>query len=245
MSLVDIDNTSKVDIDVLTTIETIFRSQACMNASFLLNNKNDVYCNSKCSGLDIKLAIKCFELLQKLENDSVKELIWDCITTTLLESLKPSPADVETLRIYLILPLYHEFFNGKNYLKLHSPYSHSIQSLNQNAMRVLTQWWMDVPLEYFERLVEIFKGVAYYIIKFHILKRIQTDDTKTKQYIGFETNLKLALETMTILYQINSKRSEKVRIELFHITELTDIADLQEDFLRWSFEKNASETVHP
>lgn len=242
-SLAEIENSSKVDIDVLQTIETIFRSQNCINASFLLNNRENLFCSSKCSGLNIKTAMECFEMLQKVENESVKDLIWDCVTTSLLGSLIPSPADVETLRIYLILPLYHEFINGKNYLKLHSPFSQSIQSLSKNAMKVLMSWWLDISREYFERLVEIFKSVAYYIIHFHILKRIKTDDTKTKQYIGYDAHLKLALETMAIFYQINAKRVEKVRVEVFHITELTEIADLQEDFLRWSFEKNVSELI--
>ena len=94
--------------------------------------------------------------------------IWDKITNELLSSLTPSPADVETLRIYLVLPLYHEFVNSKNYEKLHTPFSNAITRLNEIPKKIVGKWWSQTTLEWFERLVSSYKDVVSYIVSFKI-----------------------------------------------------------------------------
>lgn len=85
-----------------------------------------------------------------------------------MKSLVPSPADVETLRIYLLLPLYHEFINSKNYEKLHTPFSNAVIRLNEIPRKIVAKWWSQTPLEWFEHLVSSFKNVVIYIISFKI-----------------------------------------------------------------------------
>lgn len=87
------------------------------------------------------------------------------MTEDLLNKLSSSPPDVETLRIYLILPLYHEFNNPKQHLKLHKPFATALLRLQQPANRIIGGWWASTSHDYFERLVNIFKSVVCFIIR--------------------------------------------------------------------------------
>lgn len=75
---------------------------------------------------------------------------------------------METLRIYLILPLYHEFVNSKNYEKLHTPFGNAISRLNEIPKKIVGKWWSQTTLEWFEHLVSNYKDVVSYIISFKI-----------------------------------------------------------------------------
>lgn len=161
---------SVIDLDLITTLETIFKHQTCLNGSFLGENEMHLPCTSIYHGVDIDIAETAFVFIQKIENLRLKQLIWDSITNDLLKCLTVSPAHVEALRVYLILPLYHEFVNSKNYLRLHSPFSEALFKLNEIPQRVVRNWWSAEREEYFEKLVESFKGVVSYIITFNLKK---------------------------------------------------------------------------
>lgn len=64
-----------VDLDLMTVIETLFRSQACMNASFLHENMGNLCCTSRYPGVNVGLAEQAFHLIQNLENESLKEVV--------------------------------------------------------------------------------------------------------------------------------------------------------------------------
>lgn len=232
----EIESTDNVDMDLLTSIELIFKSQSCINGSFLLDNEGHYCCTSKHSGLNIELADLSFNYLRKTENENVKQLIWDCITSDLLQTLIASPPDIETLRIYLILPLYHEFVNSKNYLKLHIPFSRAVLNLHLNPLKIIQIWWSTQSRDYFERLVEIYKNVVCYIIQFQLKKQF---DEEGKQLIFYDTNLSLMLNTMVLLFRVNHfQRVNKVPYDIFHIPELTETVNLQHDYIRWITDKD-------
>lgn len=77
----------------------------------------------------------------------------------------PSPPDVESLRVYLILPFYHEFNNPKHHNELHRRFAQSLLALTPQAKRIVGLWWGSTSPDYFERLVEIFKGVVLYVLR--------------------------------------------------------------------------------
>lgn len=61
-----------------------------------------------------------------------------------------------------------------------------------------------------------------------------------KQYISYEVNIELALNVLQFLYQINhEQRIVKVPYDIFQFPELTDYADLSQDYLRWLFKTNS------
>lgn len=91
--------------------------------------------------------------------------IWNCVIDEILPKLTASPPDVEALRIYLILPLYHEFNNPKQHLKLHKPFANGVLKLKPQANRVIGAWWGMTSRDYFEKLVIVFKVVVGFIIR--------------------------------------------------------------------------------
>lgn len=86
------------------------------------------------------------------------------MTENILTQLNPSPPDVETLRIYLTLPLYHEFRNPKQHIKLQKPFVKALLGLKQPASKVVGSWYSTTSCDYFERLINVFKTVAVYIL---------------------------------------------------------------------------------
>lgn len=146
----------------------IFKHAACINASFLTDTDKPVACTSKNHGVDMDIAESTFEYVRKIENSGLMQSIKDSVTTELLKSLPPNPAHVEALRIYLVLPLYHEFANSRNNPVLHSPFSLTVlKKLPEIPRNILKRWWSWQSDEYFERLVECFKGVVTHVIHFN------------------------------------------------------------------------------
>ncbi|XP_053683215.1 probable E3 ubiquitin-protein ligase HERC4 isoform X2 [Sabethes cyaneus] len=220
-----------VDIDLIALVETVFKSLACFNASWLLPNGEHLCCTSKHPGVDVEAAEESFENIRKIEHDTLKQSIWEAICNELLSSLISSPADVETLRVYLTLPMYHEFINSKNYLRLHSPFSRAVQNLQKIPLQIVSQWWSRQTKEYFERLVENFKSVILYIINFKFPKAIGGEE---KQEFRYETNLESMLKILEILYKINNNlRLQKLTKQQFHINEIDDLVDIRLDYVRW------------
>lgn len=157
--------------------------------------------------------------------------IWDGVTTDLINSLKSSPADIETLRIYLILPLYHEFVNSKHYRTLHAPFCRAVLQLTQNPRTIILRWWCDQSKDYFERLVDIFRGVVSYIIDYQV-----KTTAGAKPRVEYDANLELALNTMRLLFAANH-HSKKVPYDVFTIPELTENIDLRSDYVSWLMDK--------
>uniref|UniRef100_A0A1B0DQI6 HECT-type E3 ubiquitin transferase n=1 Tax=Phlebotomus papatasi TaxID=29031 RepID=A0A1B0DQI6_PHLPP len=235
-SFSDLPKDSNVDLDVISTLEVIFKNQACLNASFLKETEEHTPCTSKNHGVDVAIAENAFEYIRKVENESIKNLIWESITTDLIQSLKSKPPDVETLRIYLVLPLYHEFINSKNYQKLHTPFSQAVLRLPQCPARIVHKWWSEQSVEYFERLIECFKGVVTYIVNFQYRQ-----DASSRLVIGYEKNLHMALNLMLNLFVSNHKyRTEKVPCDVFYVNELHETVDIQKDYLMWLHDKDST-----
>ncbi|XP_055530268.1 probable E3 ubiquitin-protein ligase HERC4 isoform X2 [Wyeomyia smithii] len=229
LSVIQHDET--VDMDLITLVETVFKSLACFNGSWLMPNGEHLCCTSKHPGVDIEAAEEAFGNIRKIEHDTLKQSIWEAISSDLLSSLVASPADVETLRVYLTLPMYHEFINSKNYLKLHSPFSRAVQNLQKIPLQIVSQWWSRQTKEYFERLVENFKSVILYIINFKFPKPVGGEE---RQALCYEVNLALMLNILEILYKINNtQRSQKLTQQQFQINEIDDLVDIRQDYVRW------------
>ncbi|GAB0092566.1 probable E3 ubiquitin-protein ligase HERC4 [Sergentomyia squamirostris] len=232
----DLSRNDNVDLDVISILEVIFKNQACLNASFLKETDEHLPCTSKNHGVDIAIAESAFEYIRKVENESIKSLICESITTDLIGKLKAKPPDVETLRIYLILPLYHEFINSKNYEILHTPFSQAVLRLPETPSRIVHKWWSEQSVEYFERLIECFKGVVTHIINFEL----RSPEGGGRLVIGYEKNLHVALNLMLNLFVSNHKyRTDKVSVEAFHVTDLHETVDIQRDYVMWLHDKDS------
>ena len=65
----------QVDQDILSYLEVVFKSLACLNGSFLIKGDAHYYCTSKHHGVDMVDAERAFSLIAKMENDTIKELV--------------------------------------------------------------------------------------------------------------------------------------------------------------------------
>ncbi len=242
----------------MSTMEVIFKSQACFNASFLVNTTGNFSCTSRHSGIDVVEAEKAFSYIAKMENDTLKQIvshswihsvvfnfqllfhiswqIWDGVTTDLINSLKSSPADIETLRIYLTLPLYHEFANSKHYKTLHSPFCKAVLQLTKNPQTIVLRWWRSQSKDYYERLVEIFKGVVSYIIV-KICESSAQKCESSRPRIPYDVSLELTLNVMRLLFA-NNQVTNIVPYNVFTIPELTENIDLRSDYVNWLMDKS-------
>lgn len=164
--------------------------------------------------------------------------IWESITTQLLPTLAKSPPDVETLRIYLLLPLYYEFINAKNYPVLHTPFGRSFLALTQIARKVVLQWWAAVSFEYFEKLIDHFRNVVSYIMnhklqKVVIVKHNQNPDVPDppRGLITFDIHLETVLNLLKDLFHVNRfDRDAPVPYETFYVHGLAESVHLEKDF---------------
>ncbi|CAH2001547.1 unnamed protein product [Acanthoscelides obtectus] len=215
-----------VDQDVLSYLETVFKSLSCMNGSFLLDSNRHYYCTSKHHGVDLELTEAAYSTIGRLENASIKDLIWNCITEDIIPHLSPSPPDVESLRIYLTIPLYHEFNNAKQHLKLHKPFARAALNLQRAASKVLANWWSLTNRSYFERLVNNFKIVCSYI-----LMNQKVPEGKT---VFYDSSLVAMLDLLAFLNKINhSVDGLKVPYDTFHLNDLSDYLDIRVDYVYW------------
>ncbi|XP_034137054.1 probable E3 ubiquitin-protein ligase HERC4 isoform X1 [Drosophila guanche] len=222
------------DLDLLQSMELIFKSQACLNGSFLLPNEKHFGCSVRNYGLDLTAAEVAFDHLRNVQNESIKQVILDNVTKELIGSLVASPADVETLRVYLLLPLYHEFMNSKHYQTLQVPLASAILNLTENPSKVLHKWLAQTPVDYFERVVNIFLHVVVHIISFTMkLLPINPTVEGPQRLMPYNADLDVILKVMKELFLINNSRKERVSYQIFYWPELDWYANVKHEFIRW------------
>ncbi|EDW50031.1 probable E3 ubiquitin-protein ligase HERC4 isoform X2 [Drosophila sechellia] len=230
------------DMDLLSSIELIFKSQACWNGSFLLDHDRHFGCSVRNHGLDLKAAQLAFDNLRVVENESIRQVIWDNITKELVVSLVCSPADVESMRLYLLLPLYHEFVNSKHYKSLQVPFANAIFKLAENPRKVLSKWLAQTPTEYFEHLVQNFLHVVVHIISFKMgLAAASPRAERRQQLLPYNTELEVILTLMKTLCQINNERDDRLNYQIFYWPDLSDYADVQHEYIKWIMAGTAGE----
>ncbi|XP_018560806.1 probable E3 ubiquitin-protein ligase HERC4 isoform X2 [Anoplophora glabripennis] len=216
----------QVEQEVLSFLETVFKSLSCLNGSFLLNDEKHYYCSSRHHGVNLEEAEGTFSLIGKIENNSIKDLIWNCITENIVSQLSPSPPDVEALRIYLTLPLYHEFNNPKQHLRLQKPFVKALLGLKQPANKVVGSWYSMTSCDYFERLINVFKSVAVYILSNQKIPQGQT--------AFYDPSLVAMLDILAYLNKLNhSVDGLRVPYDTFHIIELSEFMDVRVDYVYW------------
>lgn len=231
-----INAAESIDQDLMTQLETIFKSLSSLNASFQQPNIGNQCCTSKHTNLDLVAVQSAFGHVARIEHDALKQIIWEGITE-LLPTLSDDPNDVESLRVYMLLPFYHEFTNSKRYAELHTKFARSVLRLKTAPAKVLENWWKMLPIEHFERLVDHFRGVVQYIITF-----VQRPAGEQKTFlVQYEPNLVLALRMMLLLFRLNRKLrhgAEQMACVRFHFPGLEEVANMQQDYLLWLMDRS-------
>ncbi|XP_026672960.1 probable E3 ubiquitin-protein ligase HERC4 isoform X2 [Ceratina calcarata] len=224
MACQEIPPNSPVDHELMTYLETVFRSAACMTGSFLLNNDGRYRCTNKHHGIDLDQASRLFGIIREMDNITIQELIFTGISDYLIPSFSylPSTICAEPLRLYIILPLYHGFANPLNCHVLHKPFCKAVLQLKSEVFEVLKSWWLIAPAHYFERLVRIHKSVVLHYVK-------------TKKDIPWDVTLELVLDFLHLLNKLNNEADEgnKVPYSTFNLPELVELTDIRVDYMIW------------
>lgn len=65
-----------VDLTLMSSIETVFRSLACLNGSFLKTDRDSqMGCTSKNPGINMSDAASAFNHIAKMENLALKQVV--------------------------------------------------------------------------------------------------------------------------------------------------------------------------
>ncbi|XP_023035510.2 probable E3 ubiquitin-protein ligase HERC4 [Drosophila willistoni] len=223
----------QMDNSVLVDEEPVFvwcMHCSCLNGSFLLANDQHLNCSIENFGVDIRAAQKAFRNIRDVVSPLHKEMIWIVFTLQLIPSLKCTPADVESLRVYLILPLYHEFANSKLYSRLHAPFAQAIFRLSDEHRNIVMKWFSQMPMDYFKDMVENFLLAAVYIMRSLIPRAAQLGS----QLLPHNCELHEILKLVEYFYIINIEReSDRLTNEFFYLNELTKFIDIKLEYYEY------------
>ncbi|CAH0729413.1 unnamed protein product, partial [Brenthis ino] len=216
-----------VNQDLMVYLETVFGSLACINGSFLMEQNSHFGCNTKVPGVDLKKAEEAFTMISRFENSSIQEIIFNHLTEQIIRKVKVSPPDAEALRLFLILPLYHEMRNPRRHPELQGPFAEAFNNLSTHPQRIVQLWWQAQSPDYFEMLVDIFKSVFVY--------ELMQPAVRASKRVNFSRSIIQILNTLITLNKINFTNPKKPKIpaECFYVEELSSHVDIAADYIDW------------
>ncbi|GFS24487.1 RCC1 and BTB domain-containing protein 2 [Elysia marginata] len=151
--------------EVSDEIIKIFSSSSCLNGSFLLSEDKHFGSSSKKHSVNMSDVREFFQELAKLSNVKIIQNISTCIEQTLIPLLPTAPPDVESLRLYLMLPECHLFEESKLYSSIICPLAESLLALDKIDQNVFDNWWSSNQPSYFNRLVKTYKSCVEYLLR--------------------------------------------------------------------------------
>ncbi|TRZ23540.1 hypothetical protein HGM15179_003554 [Zosterops borbonicus] len=219
----------------VNNVVQILSSAACWNGSFLEKKIDEHFKTSpKIPGIDLNSTRVLFEKLMNSQHSILLEQILKSFESFLIPQLSSSPPDVEAMRIYLILPEFPPFQDSKYYISLTLPLAMAILRLDTNPSKVLDNWWSQVCPRYFLRLVDLYKGAVVYLLSGRKTLLIP---------VLFSSYITAALRLLEKLHKVNQK-VKHVEYDKFYIPEISNLVDIQEDYLMW-FLHQAGMKVRP
>lgn len=223
--IAEVKEDAMLDQDFMEHVETIFQSKASLNGSFLTPAHQP--CNSRNSGIDMPSWQNFYKVIENCHHDSLREAIHSSITQFVIPNLRMTPPDVETLRIFLTLPLYHRFQDPELFEDLHTPFAKCLISLDKNPWSVVEKWLCQQDANYFKLIVQNIKKVVILILK----KKTRSSVT------SYNRQLELNLVLLRILNRINVEQNLIIDYEDFYIPEVSEYLPLPEQYGRWLLAK--------
>ncbi|XP_032885724.1 probable E3 ubiquitin-protein ligase HERC3 [Amblyraja radiata] len=182
-----------------------YSSSPIMNASFLDTSKDNHFKTSRMlPGLDMSLVYLNFENLAK--DTSLLSQVTNAILTKLIPSLPRSPASLEALRVYLVLPALIAVLDEPESSMLTEALTTAILSLEGSYFKVLECWWKAIPVYFFKRLVRIYHDESKQLL--HLAMTDISNDIP---------ELKKSLQILQTLYKVNSTRDNQIPERRFNI----------------------------
>ncbi|KAF3852524.1 hypothetical protein F7725_005879 [Dissostichus mawsoni] len=216
------------DSTVTNDIIIQLSSTACWNASFLEQSDDTHFkTNPKIPGIDLNSVRKLFETLSKPAFSGLQEQATKSFESLVIPQLPRSPPDVEAMRIYLILSEYPVLLDSKNYIRLTIPLAMAILRLDANPAKVLDNWWCFVDGSVFTRMVDMYKSIVVFML---------TGGKTLLVPVFYENYFVATLRLLEKLHKVNLK-ARHVEYNRFYIPDITNLVDIQEDYLKWFLSK--------
>lgn len=219
--------------DDIDYIENVFSSISCWNASYINYNEKS---ETSLPAIHFNYANEGFRCLEQTQNNRIKELILQSILKIIpdLPNIYDQYSlDPEVLRIYLLLPLFHEFstgFKSPEILKqLIGGYARAVIRLSDNAIDVFNDWLSKSDERYFQYLILNFKNYVEFLLGIQDKENQQKNTSFDPQ---LHENLGLCLTFLSLLNRVNQK-SGKVSYKEFYIEGISDKFDLKRDYIHW------------
>ncbi|XP_018666987.2 putative E3 ubiquitin-protein ligase HERC4 [Ciona intestinalis] len=219
--LQSLENT-KITPDVANYLETIMGSQSCINASFLASDHYKT--SNSYHGISLMSVRLRFSKLCKCSCKDVQSIMVKSMQSSLLPSIARSQPDIETLRVFVLLPECDLFTNSENYGKITFPFANLVMSLDVAPSKILDRWYRAMEPLYFARPIDIYKQS----IK-NVLDRPHSVDARVA-----ETGVRSALDFLGKLNTVNNTGEVPiVPYQRFYLPEITKLINLEDDYVRW------------
>ncbi|XP_041049775.1 probable E3 ubiquitin-protein ligase HERC3 isoform X2 [Carcharodon carcharias] len=199
--IITVDNLLKKEIDknMRKAIVRAFSSSQALSGSFLDVSKDGHFkTNGEVSGLDMSAVYLGFMELAK--NSSVLQQVKNAVQNYLIPSLPRSPACVETMRVYIILPeLIAVLKEPRDTAMLTDSLNKAILSLEGSYFKILKCWLSTMPYYFFLRLVRMYQKESHRHLQLAMAEKPMC-----------HTQLHNSLKILQALYKVNSSRHQKV-----------------------------------
>ncbi|ROL46519.1 E3 ISG15--protein ligase HERC5 [Anabarilius grahami] len=210
-------------------INKVFSSAASLNGGFLKTSCDEHYQTSEehC-GLNFDLVKTSFANLS--ENERLISEVVKVVYQTLLLSLNPNPAGVESLRLYLLLPELISGLQERKKTELTGALASKILDLSPDALKVLETYWSKLPDDWLKNLVDLFQKVSAMLIGRIAVENLNRD---------IATHLPKCVWILQIVYQVCYSAHRDITKSDFIIHEVNGLLDvlqtINEDMNNWQF----------
>lgn len=219
-SLLSIGEEDMIDDELFTYAETVFASVCAWNSSFTLagNHKNT-------HGLDYHLAEDCIAQIGRIPRETIQEVIRSGIQSV-VKSLPSHPPSQDSLRCYVLLPLYKEFLDPRQTARLQTPYAEAVLMLGKEMAEVFKSWLASLPRDFMLRLVNVYKAVVVQILKSAHQSSSEAD----------RRALISSLKLLSLVHGLSFRsgcRVGRLNHDDFYIPEIAEKIDIRNDYLNW------------
>ena len=246
-------------INLEPIIYSIFSNASCLNASFLLPNRQHFNCSSRNSGVDMSASRQGWHTLLTSDRTisgekTVADVVFHTMTNYLFPKLPNSPPDVEALRLYLILPTSARFDNPSHYKELQCPFANSVCSLEKPAERVLLKWWANLATDDFRRLVFDFKKIFLHLIdimeeakSLKLLNPIAANQSGVQFEPESRLNMKRIHNCLEILRKFHQANEDfranhnSLDCQDFYVAGIHELCAIDEAYVAWWHTKQTSQ----
>ncbi|KAL2098052.1 hypothetical protein ACEWY4_007259 [Coilia grayii] len=217
---------------IIKEIRETCSSASCINGSFVEKSFDKHFLtNTENSGLDLSIARLAFEKLRK--KHTVLTEVERVVRQHLLPSLSSSPAAVEGLRVYLILPeLLRVLLKQQQGTQLAISLAEAILRLHPDSLEALETLWSKLPGSYLRTLLKVFRKVSGKVF-----------EERVKKAGANEQALQPTVTVLQRVYETVRRAKRRIPDQCFHVKEFSSLFKELND--RWIETNQPQRMLHP